>query len=82
MLVANKCDLEDRRVVRTADGENLAEALNAHFMETSSVKNTGINEVKIETGRRGECMCVVGGGGRGGAHRVWGNVFRCPSGID
>ena len=60
MLVANKCDLEDRRVVRTADGESLAEALNAHFMETSSVKNTGINEVKIETGRRGVHVCCGG----------------------
>ena len=47
MLVGNKCDLNGRRFVSKEEGQNLAEALNLPFMETSAETNMGVSEVTI-----------------------------------
>ena len=40
----NKCDLGDKRVVSKAEGEELAQRLNAKFFETSGLTNLHIED--------------------------------------
>ncbi|KAK8888870.1 hypothetical protein M9Y10_033610 [Tritrichomonas musculus] len=42
VICGNKCDLEDKRVVSKAEGEELANRLNATFFETSALANINI----------------------------------------
>jgi small GTP-binding protein len=42
IICGNKCDLEDKRVVSKAEGEELASKLNAIFFETSALANINI----------------------------------------
>lgn len=42
VICGNKCDLEDKRVVTKAEGEELANKLNATFFETSALANINI----------------------------------------
>jgi Ras-related protein Rab-1A len=44
MLVGNKSDLEDLRVVSTSDGEDMAEELKISFLETSSKDSRNVDE--------------------------------------
>ena len=45
MLIANKCDLEDRRQVTTTEGKGLAEEHKMAYIETSAESNHNITEV-------------------------------------
>lgn len=45
VLVANKCDLDDERVVIIEQGENLAKEFNCNFYETSAKTNVNITEI-------------------------------------
>ena len=45
IICGNKSDLEDRRVVTVAEGEDLAEKLHCHFIETSALSNSNIDEL-------------------------------------
>ncbi|XP_056001086.1 ras-related protein Rap-1b-like isoform X3 [Ostrea edulis] len=45
ILVGNKCDLEDERVVGKDQGMGLARHFNCEFMETSAKKKVNVNEV-------------------------------------
>jgi GTPase SAR1 family protein len=45
ILVGNKCDLEDERVVGKDQGHNLARQFNCSFMETSAKSKINVNEV-------------------------------------
>ena len=46
VLVGNKCDLEDERVVGKDQGLNLARQFNnCNFMETSAKAKIGVNDV-------------------------------------
>ena len=48
VLVGNKCDLEDERVVGKDQGLNLARQFNnCNFMETSAKAKIGVNDVRI-----------------------------------
>ena len=47
-LVANKCDLEDSRVVSTEEGETLAKSSGLLYIETSAKSATGIHDVFIK----------------------------------
>ena len=48
VLVGNKCDLEDERVVGKDQGLNLARQFNnCNFMETSAKAKIGVNDVSI-----------------------------------
>ncbi|EJW86125.1 hypothetical protein WUBG_02965 [Wuchereria bancrofti] len=45
ILVGNKCDLEDERVVGKDQGSNLARSFNSAFLETSAKAKINVNEV-------------------------------------
>lgn len=48
VLVGNKCDLEEERVVGKDVGSGLAAQFNCTFMETSAKTRTNVNEVNDE----------------------------------
>jgi len=45
ILVGNKCDLEDERVVPTEDGRRLADDLGFEFFEASAKENVNVKQV-------------------------------------
>lgn len=45
VLVGNKCDLEEERVVGKEQGVNLARQFNCAFMETSAKAKINVNDV-------------------------------------
>ncbi|OAD58989.1 Ras-related protein Rap-1b [Eufriesea mexicana] len=49
VLVGNKCDLEDERVVGKDQGVNLARQFNCAFMETSAKAKINVNDVSTLT---------------------------------
>ena len=44
LLIGNKCDLEEERVVNTKEGKELADNLGISFLETSAKQRTNIDE--------------------------------------
>lgn len=54
VLVGNKCDLEEERVVGKEHGVNLARQFNCAFMETSAKAKINVIDVSI---RIGEIVC-------------------------
>ena len=46
MVVGNKCDLENARVVSTEQGQSFADEHGFKFMETSASDNVNVNEVR------------------------------------
>ena len=52
VLVGNKCDLEDERVVGKEQGLNLAHQFGCTFLETSAKAKINVNNVRrISNGR-------------------------------
>lgn len=49
ILVGNKCDLEDERVVGKDQGQNLARQFGSAFLETSAKAKINVSEVSIKT---------------------------------
>lgn len=47
VLVGNKCDLEDERVVGKDQGQGLANDWRVRFMEASAKKKINVNQVCI-----------------------------------
>lgn len=45
ILVGNKCDLDDERVVGRDQGQNLARQFNSAFLETSAKAKINVHEV-------------------------------------
>ena len=45
ILVGNKCDLSDSRIVSSDSGQLLANSLGIKFMETSAKTNSNVEEV-------------------------------------
>jgi len=45
VLVGNKCDLDDQRVVSQAEGEKLAKEFKAIFIESSAKENVNIRKI-------------------------------------
>jgi len=45
ILVGNKCDLEDERVVGKDQGQTLARTWNSAFLETSAKAKINVNEI-------------------------------------
>ena len=46
ILVGNKCDLEDERVVGKDQGQSLATQWSSSFLETSAKAKINVNEVR------------------------------------
>ena len=44
LLVGNKTDLVDKRVIETTDAAMFAETLNVHYIETSAKNATNVDE--------------------------------------
>ena len=55
VLVGNKCDLEDERVVSRQQGESLAQSLRCTFLETSAKSRINVNEVRGSERERESC---------------------------
>lgn len=51
VLVGNKCDREDSRVVSTKEGEDLARRYGVRFFETSAKDNKNVDECYLEIAR-------------------------------
>ncbi|KAF3422190.1 hypothetical protein E2986_07186 [Frieseomelitta varia] len=47
ILVGNKCDMEDERVITTERGKQLADQLGVQFFETSAKENINIKTVDV-----------------------------------
>lgn len=47
IVVGNKCDLEDERVVGKDQGQNLARMWGCSFLETSAKAKVNVNEVSF-----------------------------------
>jgi small GTP-binding protein len=47
VIVGNKCDLEDDRVVSLSEGHELAESVGATFFETSALNPAGVRDLMI-----------------------------------
>lgn len=47
ILVGNKCDLEDERVVGKDQGQSLARQFNSAFLETSAKAKINVHEVSL-----------------------------------
>ena len=47
ILVGNKCDLEDERVVGKDQGQNLARQFGSAFLETSAKAKINVSEVSM-----------------------------------
>lgn len=48
MILGNKCDMEDKRKITTAQGEQLAKEYNVKFMETSAMNRTNVERAFTE----------------------------------
>jgi len=49
VVVGNKCDLEDERVVGKDQGISFARRINSSFLESSAKTKTNVNEVCLIT---------------------------------
>lgn len=56
VVVGNKCDLEDERVVGKDQGQSLANEWKIRFMETSAKKKIGVIEVSISEQLTSTCL--------------------------
>ncbi|KAI8879602.1 GTP-binding protein SAS1 [Backusella circina FSU 941] len=51
ILIGNKCDMEDKRVISTEQGQALANELGIRFKETSAKTNIGVEEAFFDLAR-------------------------------
>lgn len=65
VICGNKCDLEDKRVVSKAEGEELASKLNATFYETSALANINIEKAFTELVQKIRAQQQPAGGAQG-----------------
>jgi len=63
MLVGNKCDMLDERVVNTHEGEKLAREFNMGFWETSAKNNLNVEESFHSIAKRVKDRIIIDGGG-------------------
>ncbi len=49
MLIGNKIDMEDKRVVTTEEGEQFAKENGLAFLETSAKSSINVEEVRTRT---------------------------------
>ncbi|CAM0139508.1 unnamed protein product [Umbelopsis sp. WA50703] len=51
ILIGNKCDMTDKKVVTTEQGQNLANEMGIGFKETSAKSNIGVEDAFFELAR-------------------------------
>ena len=52
MILGNKCDMEEKRVISTEQGQKLAEEHGVEFMETSAKANINVEEAFVMIARK------------------------------
>mmetsp|Transcript_5615 Transcript_5615/g.8549 ORF Transcript_5615/g.8549 Transcript_5615/m.8549 type:complete len:206 (-) Transcript_5615:234-851(-) len=73
ILIGNKCDMQDQRVVTTAEGEALAKEYNIHFFETSAKQDTNVETAFITIATDVKDRMIVDGASGGpatGGHKI------------
>ena len=48
MILGNKCDMDDKRVITRERGESIAREHNVRFLETSAKANINVDRVFME----------------------------------
>merc|ERR1712065_94345 len=51
MILGNKCDMEDKRMVSTEDGQKLADEYGVPFLETSAKSSTNVEKAFFQMAR-------------------------------
>merc|ERR1711907_813524 len=51
MILGNKCDMEDQRMVSTEDGQKLADEYGVPFLETSAKSSTNVEKAFFQMAR-------------------------------
>jgi Ras-related protein Rab-8A len=67
ILVGNKCDMDDKRVIPTARGQALADEFGIPFFETSAKANLKVEEAFFSVAREIKQRLTAGKEGEGGA---------------
>ncbi|CAE7383175.1 rab8A [Symbiodinium microadriaticum] len=65
ILIGNKCDMQDQRVVTTGEGEALAKEYNIHFFETSAKQDINVETAFITIATDVKDRMIVDGAGVG-----------------
>lgn len=65
ILIGNKCDMADQRVVTFEEGENLAKEYNIHFFETSAKQDFNVEKAFITIATDVKERLIVDGGSGG-----------------
>jgi len=70
VLVGNKCDLSDQRVISTEQGQQLAAKFgNCSFLESSAKTKTNVEQIFYDLIRQVNAKKPSGGGGGGGGKK-------------
>ena len=70
VLVGNKCDLSDQRVISTEPGQQLAAKFgNCSFLESSAKTKTNVEQIFYDLIRQVNAKKPSGGGGGGGGKK-------------
>lgn len=80
ILIGNKCDMQDQRVVSYEEGENLAKEYSIHFFETSAKQDQNVEKAFITIATDVKDRLIMDGGSgnaAGGAHRL--NAGNAPA---
>ena len=73
ILIGNKCDMADQRVVTTAEGEALAKEYNIQFFETSAKQDINVEKSFITIATEVKDRMMVDGAGANpapGGHKI------------
>lgn len=63
ILIGNKCDMSDQRVVSYEEGENLAKEYNIRFFETSAKQDICVEKAFITIATEVKDRLIADGGG-------------------
>jgi Ras-related protein Rab-8A len=73
ILIGNKCDMNDQRVVSAAEGQALAKEYNIHFFETSAKQDTNVEQAFLTIATDVKNRMIVDGAGGApatGGHKI------------